>query len=196
MSGISFEFDPEQPPGRRVVPGSVRVAGAALDGARRYRVATKAYLRGGKDGFACLREAPILVDGETAPRLATLVQYLLMRIEALNEGIRLASDAESEGEGEGRWEAGAGAAAASSSEGAGAPGAGPADTPRSSIAREALLQPEPCQHGLDCLYFFDRSRRKHGIAPKVEGRIVRRGAEAPAPGTPAQAAALQPGPLS
>ena len=38
------------------------------------QVATKAYLRGGKDGFECLRAAPVLVDGETAPRLATLVQ--------------------------------------------------------------------------------------------------------------------------
>lgn len=38
------------------------------------QVATKAYLRGGKDGFDCLKSSPILMDGETAPRLATLVQ--------------------------------------------------------------------------------------------------------------------------
>eukprot|EP00887_Chlorella_sp_A99_P006466 scaffold3.g6466.t1 len=72
VSGLHFAFDPSRNPGSRVVPGSVVVA-------------TKAYLRGGKDGFECLQAAPVLVDGETAPRLATLVQYLLMRVEQLNE---------------------------------------------------------------------------------------------------------------
>lgn len=38
------------------------------------QVATKAYLRGGKDGFESLKAAKVLVDGETNPRLATLVQ--------------------------------------------------------------------------------------------------------------------------
>lgn len=38
------------------------------------QVATKAYLRGGKDGFESLKAARVLVDGETNPRLATLVQ--------------------------------------------------------------------------------------------------------------------------
>lgn len=37
-------------------------------------MATKAYLRGGKDGFESLKAAKVLVDGETNPRLATLVQ--------------------------------------------------------------------------------------------------------------------------
>lgn len=30
VSGVRFEFDPAQPPGRRVVPGSVTVGGADL----------------------------------------------------------------------------------------------------------------------------------------------------------------------
>jgi hypothetical protein len=49
------------------------------------QVATKAYLRGGKDGFESLKASRVLVDGETNPRLATLVQYLWMRVEHLNE---------------------------------------------------------------------------------------------------------------
>ena len=48
-------------------------------------MATKAYLRGGKDGFESLKGSRVLVDGETNPRLATLVQYLWMRVEQLNE---------------------------------------------------------------------------------------------------------------
>lgn len=48
-------------------------------------MATKAYLRGGKDGFESLKTSAVLVDGETNPRLATLVQYLWMRVEQLNE---------------------------------------------------------------------------------------------------------------
>lgn len=38
VSGIRFQFDPSKPPGSRVVPGSVWVAGAPLDPERQYRV--------------------------------------------------------------------------------------------------------------------------------------------------------------
>lgn len=37
VSGVRFAFDPSRPPGARVVPGSVRVSGAPLDPARRYK---------------------------------------------------------------------------------------------------------------------------------------------------------------
>ncbi|PRW59853.1 5 -nucleotidase [Chlorella sorokiniana] len=85
VSGLTFAFDSDQPPGSRVVRDSVRVAGHPLQLEARYKVATKAYLRGGKDGFESLKAAKVLVDGETNPRLATLVQYLWMRVEHLNE---------------------------------------------------------------------------------------------------------------
>ncbi|KAL4458863.1 hypothetical protein ABPG75_013728 [Micractinium tetrahymenae] len=85
VSGVSFAFDTDKPAGSRIVPGSVHVGAEPLQLDRPYKVATKAYLRGGKDGFESLKGSKVLVDGETNPRLATLVQYLWMRVEYLNE---------------------------------------------------------------------------------------------------------------
>ena len=56
-----------------------------------WQVATKAYLRGGKDGFECLKSATILMDGETAPRLATLVQVRPMHSCALPSVVPVAA---------------------------------------------------------------------------------------------------------
>ncbi|KAI3436153.1 hypothetical protein D9Q98_002210 [Chlorella vulgaris] len=85
VSGLRFAFDAAQPAGSRIPLESVEVAGAPLDLDHVYKVATKAYLRGGKDGFDSLKKSTVLVDGETNPRLATLIQYLLMRVEQLNQ---------------------------------------------------------------------------------------------------------------
>lgn len=54
VSGVAFAFDGTLPAGERVVVDSVRVASEPLDEARVYRVAVKAYLADGKDGFDCL----------------------------------------------------------------------------------------------------------------------------------------------
>ncbi len=43
----------------------------------------------------------------------------------------------------------------------------------STAALSALAYLEPCAHGLDELIVFDAIRRKFGIAPRVEGRILR-----------------------
>ena len=53
------------------------------------QVATKAYLRGGKDGFESLKAANVLVDGETNPRLATLVQVRLLLLPPLPPSLLL-----------------------------------------------------------------------------------------------------------
>lgn len=84
VSGIRFKFDPSQPMGCRVASDSVYVAGKPVKESGMYRVATKHYLRSGKDGFETLKSANVIVDGETAPRLATLIYFLLARIEELN----------------------------------------------------------------------------------------------------------------
>ena len=54
VSGLTFAFDPRRPKGARVVPGSAAVAGVPLDLKRRYKVATKAFVHAGKDGFDAL----------------------------------------------------------------------------------------------------------------------------------------------
>jgi 5'-nucleotidase len=163
VSGVAFAFDPARPPGARVLPGSARVGGAAIDSldeagrARTFRVATKNYLRSGKDGFLALKEARVVVDGETAPRLATLALHLLTRTEELNAARRAGGGAEEGGGG------GGGVACAVAGAGPGA---------RLVPVARAPAPPAPCAHGLDALYYFDAASGLFGVAPAVEGRIV------------------------
>ncbi len=44
VSGLSFTFDPSQPPGQRIVAGSARVRGEPLQRERSYSLATKVFL--------------------------------------------------------------------------------------------------------------------------------------------------------
>jgi 5'-nucleotidase len=155
VSGITYKFDPTKPSGSRIVPGSVTVGGKPLELDTSYRVATKAYLRSGKDGFSKLPEAAVEVDGETCPRLATLVHYLLSRIEELNAA-NGASNGSSGGGGEQQQNT-----HREPKEG------------RSLVAVcDSPLSLAPCAHGLDGLYYYDQITRQFGIAPTVEGRII------------------------
>ena len=54
VSGVRFDFDPSKEPGERVVRNSVYVSGKPLDPSRKYKLAVKAYMALGKDGFDCL----------------------------------------------------------------------------------------------------------------------------------------------
>ena len=58
VSGISFAFDPEKPAGKRIDPEFVKVGDEYLDldpkSKKTYRLATKAYLANGKDGYDVL----------------------------------------------------------------------------------------------------------------------------------------------
>jgi hypothetical protein len=56
VSGVTFAFDANQPPGQRVVEGSVRLNGERLDRERHYTVGTKSYLLQGKDGFGAFKD--------------------------------------------------------------------------------------------------------------------------------------------
>ncbi|NGZ85832.1 bifunctional metallophosphatase/5'-nucleotidase [Duganella aceris] len=49
--GFSYEWDARQPPGSRVVPGSVKLNGVPLDMGSSYRVVTNNFLAEGGDGF-------------------------------------------------------------------------------------------------------------------------------------------------
>ena len=53
--GFTYAYDPDRPHGERIDRSSVRVNGAPLDPARRYRVATNSFLWGGGDGLEALR---------------------------------------------------------------------------------------------------------------------------------------------
>ncbi len=167
LSGITYEFDPRQPPGSRIVPGSVTVAGEPLDLNRNYRVATKAYLRSGKDGFSKLPEAEVVVDGETCPRLATLVHHLLSRIEELNDAYAANSDISDSEENNGANGNGGGSRETEQQR-----RHEPEGGRRLVPVCESPLSLAPCAHGLDGLYYYDEVTRQFGIAPKIEGRII------------------------
>lgn len=85
VSGISYSFDPSQETGERVIVDSVHIGGEPIDLENKYTIATKAYLRSGKDGFTTLKKAKVVLDPETAPRLVTLIYALLSRIQTLND---------------------------------------------------------------------------------------------------------------
>lgn len=85
VSGISYAFDPSKEPGNRITHESVTVNEKPIEMNKSYTIATKAYLRSGKDGFDTLKKAKQIIDPETAPRLVTLIHALLSRIQTLNE---------------------------------------------------------------------------------------------------------------
>jgi 5'-nucleotidase len=61
-SGLSYRWDASQPKGRRVVPGSVKLNGVALDDATSYRVAANNFLAEGGDNFPEFKKGTQRVD--------------------------------------------------------------------------------------------------------------------------------------
>merc|ERR1712088_1247100 len=89
VSGISFAFDPEKPAGKRIDPESVKVGDEYLDldpkSKKTYRLATKAYLANGKDGYDVFAKCKQLIDEENGPTLAYAVQNHFAAL-AMREG--------------------------------------------------------------------------------------------------------------
>ena len=81
VSGISFIFDPSQPPGSRIDPGFVKIGDEFIAMHQHYKLVTKAYLASGRDGYDALAEAPVLVDEECAPNLTSAVQNHFQAIQ-------------------------------------------------------------------------------------------------------------------
>nr|XP_024218519.1 uncharacterized protein LOC112211301 [Halyomorpha halys] len=74
VSGISFAFDPNQEPGKRVAADFIKVGDQYLQPATKYRVATKSYLKQGSDGYTMMRSATVLLDEESCPELGIVIQ--------------------------------------------------------------------------------------------------------------------------
>jgi 5'-nucleotidase len=89
VSGINFAFDPEKPAGKRIDPEFVKVGDEYLDldpkSKKTYRLATKAYLANGKDGYDVLAKCKQLIDEENGPTLAYAVQNHFAAL-AMREG--------------------------------------------------------------------------------------------------------------
>jgi 2',3'-cyclic-nucleotide 2'-phosphodiesterase (5'-nucleotidase family) len=71
VSGLSFTFDGDRPPGQRV--SELKIAGQPMDMAQRYRVATNDFIYGGGDGYAALAEGRAIIDAAGAMLMATMV---------------------------------------------------------------------------------------------------------------------------
>jgi 5'-nucleotidase len=76
--GFWYEWDPAQPEGRRIVPGSVKLNGIPLEMDRAYRVVTNNFLAEGGDGFPTFTKG-----GSRAPTnirdIDALTSYLVKR---------------------------------------------------------------------------------------------------------------------
>ena len=71
LSGVELKWNPKAPAGARLV--EVRVAGAPLDDAASYRVATNDFMARGGDGYAVFKGAKQLIDPDSARLLASQV---------------------------------------------------------------------------------------------------------------------------
>ncbi|XP_023711596.1 mannosylglucosyl-3-phosphoglycerate phosphatase isoform X2 [Cryptotermes secundus] len=81
VAGITFAFDPRQPPGKRVDPQLVRIGDEYLEPDQRYRLATKMYLYSGCDGYSVLKDAKVLVNEEECPELGRAIQNHFQAID-------------------------------------------------------------------------------------------------------------------
>ena len=73
--GFTYRWDGAKPRGQRVVPGSVRLDGVAIDDAKTYRVAANNFLAEGGDGFAAFEQAANKRDTQMLD-LDAFVRYL------------------------------------------------------------------------------------------------------------------------
>lgn len=64
VAGISFAFEPNKPPGKRVDPNFIRIGDEYLKLNQHYRLATKSYMHSGCDGYVMLKDAEILVSAQ------------------------------------------------------------------------------------------------------------------------------------
>ncbi|XP_063043095.1 5'-nucleotidase-like [Engraulis encrasicolus] len=72
VAGIQFGFDPNHPPGCRVVADTIRIQGQNLELDKTYLVAMKEYLTKGKDGYCMFTDCPLKCDAENAQVLSTI----------------------------------------------------------------------------------------------------------------------------
>jgi 5'-nucleotidase len=73
--GFTYRWDGAKPKGQRVVPGSVKLHGVAIDDTKTYRVAANNFLAEGGDGFTAFAEAANKRDTQIVD-LDAFVRYL------------------------------------------------------------------------------------------------------------------------
>jgi len=76
VAGITFAFDPTKPPGSRIDPAYIKIGSEYMDKHQHYKMATKASLANGEDGYTALNQGAVLIDDQCAPSLtAAMVNH-------------------------------------------------------------------------------------------------------------------------
>jgi 2',3'-cyclic-nucleotide 2'-phosphodiesterase (5'-nucleotidase family) len=77
VSGMTFSYDPAQPPGSRII--EAEVGGKPVEASRVYKVATNEYVYGGGDGYQALARGKALIDASGGTLLASMVMNYIAR---------------------------------------------------------------------------------------------------------------------
>jgi len=85
VSGLTVEVDGSRPAGSRIV--AIKVAGAPLDDARTYTLATNDFLASGRDGYVQFRDAERVLPDDDAPLLANEVMVHLRKLGTVRTGV-------------------------------------------------------------------------------------------------------------
>jgi 5'-nucleotidase/UDP-sugar diphosphatase len=85
VSGIKLEADLRRPAGSRIT--ALQVAGAPIDPARIYKVATNDFIARGGDGYVTFRDAKQLLAPQDSPLLANQVMAYVRQIGTVRTGV-------------------------------------------------------------------------------------------------------------
>lgn len=77
VSGISFCFNPDRPPGQRIESRLVRIGDEWLSMTENYTLCIKAYMHGGCDGYAMFKNCKILMDEDSCPELGNKISFAI-----------------------------------------------------------------------------------------------------------------------
>ena len=86
VAGISFTFNPNAMPGKRVEPKLVRIGDEWLKLDQNYALCVKAYMYGGCDGYSMFKKSTILMDEESCPELGLAIQNHFKAIDMRKGG--------------------------------------------------------------------------------------------------------------
>src|SRR5439155_11532639 len=76
VSGLSFSFDPEKEPNKRINPHDIKIKGQPLDLDKEYKLATKSFMADGRDGYEVLKKCRVLInEDECSPFPLCIQQY-------------------------------------------------------------------------------------------------------------------------
>ena len=85
VSGMTIEYDPRRPAGRRII--SIRIGGKPLDPKRTYRIATNDFLARGGDGYAGFAIAKPLIPADDSPLLANEAMVYVRKLGTVHTSV-------------------------------------------------------------------------------------------------------------